>query len=145
MNIITRSIVEEDHPAWLQIALTLWPDCPAAIHEHEMRHLRGPEGEVFVAAVDGELVGFVEVSVRTFAEGCHGGKVGYIEGWYVAEAYREQGVGRKLIDAAEAWARQRDCTEMASDTEPENVGSRAAHVKAGYAEVGTCVHFRKGL
>jgi aminoglycoside 6'-N-acetyltransferase I len=145
MDFVTRLISDTDFPAWLQMRQTLWPDCPAAIHEHEMRQLREPEGEVFVAAAGEELVGFVEVSIRTFAEGCHGGRVGYVEGWYVAEAVRGRGVGRALLEAAEAWARERGCTEMASDTEPENATSRAAHARAGYAEVGTCVHFRKAL
>jgi aminoglycoside 6'-N-acetyltransferase I len=37
------------------------------------------------------------------------------------------------------------CREMASDAEVENVGSRAAHARCGYTEIGALIHFRKDL
>jgi GNAT superfamily N-acetyltransferase len=51
-------------------------------------------------ASDRTLFGFVEVDLRSHADGCNPSKpVGYIEG-YVAEHYRQQGVGRKLLGEA---------------------------------------------
>ena len=45
---------------------------------------------IFVAEVsDQTLVGFLEVDLRSHADGCNLSQlVGYIEGWYVAEDYR---------------------------------------------------------
>jgi GNAT superfamily N-acetyltransferase len=61
-------------------------------------------------ASDGTLFGFVEVDLRSHADGCNPSKpVGYIEG-YIAEHYRQQGVGRKLPGEAEAWARSHTLT-----------------------------------
>ncbi len=80
---------------------------------------------VFVAAdPSGCLCGFVEVSLRQSAEGCGTRPVGYIEGWFVDPDYRNQGVGRSLVVAAETWALERGCQEMASDlviTTPKKV------------------------
>jgi len=45
------------------------------------------------------------VGVRNYAEGCETSPVAFIEGWYVDPDVRQSGLGGKLIDAAENWAR----------------------------------------
>jgi aminoglycoside 6'-N-acetyltransferase I len=87
----------------------------------------------------------VEVGLRNYAEGCESSPVGYVEGWYVDQSVRRQGVGRALIRAAEDWARSRGCTEIASDTEVENAGSQEAHERLGYERVETIVVYRRAL
>jgi aminoglycoside 6'-N-acetyltransferase I len=91
------------------------------------------------------LQGFVEVSIRDYAEGCDTNWIGYVEGWFVDPDTRRLGVGRALIAAAEAWALAQGCREMASDTELANTLSQEAHGRLGYTEVGRSVHFRKPL
>ncbi len=73
------------------------------------------------------------------------GPVGYVEGWYVDPAWRRRGVGRRLVEAAEAWARSRGCTEMASDTTSEYPDSPAVHRALGYSIARSCLCFRKEL
>jgi aminoglycoside 6'-N-acetyltransferase I len=108
--------------------------------------IAGAEAAVFVSAPDDALLdGFIEVSVRRYAEACHGGRVGYIEGWYVAASRRGQGIGARLVRAAEAWAAEQGCLEMASDAETDNRVSERAHLALGYEDVGRLVHFRKAL
>src|SRR3954462_6355474 len=63
--------------------------------------------QVFIAVTTGkvpEVVGFAEVSRRTYAEGCETSPVGFLEGWYVVAARRRQGIGRALVASGEAWA-----------------------------------------
>ncbi len=93
----------------------------------------------------GRLVGFLEAALRETAEGCETRPVGYIEGWYVAPGFRRSGTGRRLVLAAEAWARARRCREMASDCLLDNQVSERAHRSLGYAESGRSIHFRKNL
>jgi aminoglycoside 6'-N-acetyltransferase I len=100
---------------------------------------------VLVAARGSELVGFVEVSLREWAEGCTTHPVGYIEAWYVEPAERRSGLGRRLIEAAEAWSAARGCTEMASDADVDNAVSRRAHRALGYTELAPVVLFCKRL
>jgi aminoglycoside 6'-N-acetyltransferase I len=71
--------------------------------------------------------------------------VGFVEGWYVAADRRAQGVGRALMAAAEAWAREQGCREMASDTWLDNEPSQHAHEALGFEVVDRCVHFKKPL
>ena len=59
--------------------------------------------EVFVAErPGGGLCGFLEAALRSRADGCDSTPVAYIGGWYVDEDVRRHGVGRALVEEAEA-------------------------------------------
>jgi aminoglycoside 6'-N-acetyltransferase I len=143
-----RSIRETDAAGWLRLRRALWPDGgddhPAEVRRFFEGTLRDPY-EIVVAERDGELVGFAEVSTRTFAEGCATGEVGYLEGWYVVPGERRRGIGRALVAAAEDWARARGCTEFGSDTALDNEAGQAAHRALGFEQVGRAVCYRKAL
>ena len=47
--------------------------------------------------------------------------------------------------AAEDWARQQGCREMALDTWIDSEDAQRAHTALGYEIVDRCVHFRKRL
>ena len=93
----------------------------------------------------GRPVGFVELSLRAYAEGCQSDNVAYVEGWYVGPEVRGRGVGRALIEAAEDWARSQECTELASDAQLDDAASAAAHEAVGFSDVGQIRCFRKVL
>jgi aminoglycoside 6'-N-acetyltransferase I len=94
----------------------------------------------------GALSGFLEVGMRSHADGCDTGRpVGFVEGWFVLEEYRGNGIGKELMHAAEAWARAQGCLEMASDALTDNSASERAHQALGFEVVDRCVHFRKAL
>jgi aminoglycoside 6'-N-acetyltransferase I len=142
-----------DHEALLRFRLALWPDSSAEEHARELAAVLEGNAPVtlplviFVAeASDHSLVGFLEVDLRSHADGCDPVRpVGYVEGWYVAEDYRQRGVGKKLLAAAEDWARSHGCLEMASDTWIDNELSQRVHESLGYEVVDRCVHYRKSL
>jgi GNAT superfamily N-acetyltransferase len=56
---------------------------------------------VFVAQVEGRIVGFLEMDFRPYAQGCGASPVPFIEGWYVEPAWQRRGIGRALVEAAE--------------------------------------------
>ena len=109
--------------------------------------LARPNTEVLVAErPDGAgLAGFAEVGMRSYADGCETSPVAYLEGWYVDEDVRRQGVGTSLVRAAESWARGQGFREMASDTQLDNTASQQAHRALGYEEVERVVAYRKTL
>ena len=127
----------------------LWP---GEVAEHAADVAAFFEGQareplaVLVAADEADrLIGFAELSIRAYAEGCHSDRVAYLEGWYVAPAARRRGVGRALLAAVEAWGRSHGCAELACDTELANDTSAAAHTALGFNEVGRVRCFRKDL
>ncbi len=95
---------------------------------------------------NGELIGFLEVGMRSHADGCNPARpIGFVEGWFVREKFRNRGLGAELMRSAEDWARAQGCLEMASDALIDNEGSLRAHEALGFDVVDRCVHFRKGL
>jgi aminoglycoside 6'-N-acetyltransferase I len=76
---------------------------------------------------------------------CFTSPVAFLEGWYVDADVRRRGVGRALVAAAEAWARERGCREFASDAHLDNPESRAAHRALGFEESVPVVNVRRVL
>jgi aminoglycoside 6'-N-acetyltransferase I len=144
-----RRATTDDSAVWLKMRQALWPegasDHPFEIASYFAGRLRMPL-EVLLAFDDAGLpVGFVELSIRPYAEGCDTDSVAYLEGWYVAPEARVQGVGRSLIQAAERWAREEGCSEFASDALVDNEIGAAAHRALGFTEVVQIRCFKKPL
>ena len=142
-----REIVASDRSDWLRMRNALWP---GSLTEHDaetQRYFdeRNDRAVTFVAEVDGRLVGFLELDQRKYAEGCESSPVPFIEGWYVAPEMRGQGVGRALVEAAEARARAEGYREIASDAGIDNADGIATHRALGYQEIQRVVCFRKPL
>ena len=134
----------------------LWPDDGAGEHSDDVAAFFAtgsfrwsesmlPFKVVVAERPAGGLCGFVEASIRPFADNCATRPVGYIEGWYVDPDVRRQGIGKKLVEAAEHWAAAQGCREMASDALLENTVSHEAHKALGFEESERLVHFRKRL
>src|SRR5215510_10217584 len=147
MSYTIRRAVHEDKPEWVRMRQGLWPEAPLEYLSFDLDELlANPDAAIFVASDShGKLIGFVEAGLRAYAEGCETSPVGYIEAWYVDPHVRGQKLGRDMLYTAEQWAREKGCTEMASDTWLENDVSIAAHLKLGYWEVERLVHFVKRL
>jgi len=147
-NVMIRELRAEDRDAWLELRERLWPDFSREeLTREEAEILADPERNCVLVADAGEggLVGFVEASIRDWAEGCSSRPVGYVEAWYVDPRFRRTGIGRRLIGAAERWALSRGCLEMGSDAELANEVSRHAHRSLGFSEVLQIVAFAKRL
>jgi aminoglycoside 6'-N-acetyltransferase I len=140
-----------DVEAWSAMRALLWTDADAEELTRECHDfVRGVEvpsiGTVFVAKDERAApVGFLELAVRAFSDGCESMPVPHIEAWYVRPEGRRKGFGRALMAAAEDWARARGFTEIASDTEVDNEVSLRAHERCGYAEVERLIKLRKPL
>ncbi len=147
--ITVRPVTPSDAAAWLQLRHALWPDHPEAEHRADIDRFfagRAHEPLAVLLAHEGAVpVGFAELSIRAYAEGCRSDRVAYLEGWFVGPEARGRGVGRTLIAAAENWGRSQRCSEFASDAPPDNDVSAAAHRALGFTEVGLIRCFRKDL
>jgi len=143
-----RPLDESDLGEWLRLRLLLWDQSDEEDQKAEMVDIIEHSDSQLVVVADignGRLVGFLEASIRSFAEDCETDNVGYLEGWYVEESFRHMGIGARLVKSAENWARQKGCSEMASDAEIGNPVSLKAHIKLGYSETSRLVHLRKEL
>jgi aminoglycoside 6'-N-acetyltransferase I len=151
-DIRIRLAQPSDRDPLARLLEALWPKSSVEEHARELADLL--EGKtpgtmpliILVAEASDVLVGFLEIDLRSHADGCDPSRpVGYVEGWYVDGKHRNRGIGRRLLAAAEDWARTQGCVEIASDTWIDNEVSQRAHEALGYEVVDRCVHYRKTL
>lgn len=101
--------------------------------------------ECFLAVVEHEVCGMIEVSLRNVVDGCITSPVGYIEGIVVQPSHRGRGLARALLAKGEEWCRSRGCSELATDAELDNVSAQRFHENMGFRETYRVVEYRKDL
>ncbi len=134
---------------WIALRSMLWPDGS----EHERRIeaetllRRAGRAVVFLArSLEPATIGFAEATLREdCVNGCTTSPVAFLEGIYVQPGWRRRGVARHLCDAVERWAADIGCSEFASDTELENVGSQHMHVALGFQETERVVCYLRRI
>jgi aminoglycoside 6'-N-acetyltransferase I len=143
-----RMLEDNDISDWFRLRKKLWDELTEDEHKVEMMDIYEHSGTQLVLMVENNeknLIGFLEASIRPFVEDCSTDHVGYVEGWFVEEEFRRNGIGKRLVRSAESWARSKGCKEMASDAEVGNDLSLKAHLSLGYEETSRLVHLRKDL
>jgi aminoglycoside 6'-N-acetyltransferase I len=132
---------------WLELRQALWPWAEAEHRAETQAALTNPDAIALLARDDqGRAIGFAEATLRhDYVNGCTTSPVGFLEGIYVREANRKQGVARSLVKAVEDWTRGRGCSELASDAWIDDTNSHGMHARLGFSEMERVVYFRKNL
>jgi aminoglycoside 6'-N-acetyltransferase I len=141
-------ITQDDFNEWLDLALKLWPDDSVEGMQVSLTNiLQSPrEAGFLIRDDDGTAMGFMNLSLRyEYVPGATQSPVAYVEGIYVKEEYRKQGVGRYLMQYAQQWALEQGIVELASDALLENTASYEFHTKMGFQEVERVVTFIKQI
>ncbi|MGA8247126.1 MAG: GNAT family N-acetyltransferase [Nocardioides sp.] len=141
MAILVRPCAEGDTAAVtgladrLAVGVAEWRDPEAVLHAVRTwvaeSAAPGFEGAAFVAEDGGEVVGFASVStVEHFA-----GEVdAYVGELVVAAPVEGAGVGGRLLEAAEAWARERGFRCLTLTTGAANARARAFYAARGFRD-----------
>lgn len=125
----------------------LWP-------EHEINDLKrilidyvkSNSSAVFSKIIDEKYVGVALCTLRyDYVEGCESSPVCYLEGIYVDEEYRMNGIAKNLCKECENWGRSKGCKEFASDCELTNDVSLNFHLNIGFKEENRIICFKKML
>ena len=142
-----RKAEMQDLPILAELACRLWPDNTADEMCSEMGEiLAKPDAAFFLAYAEKVPIGFAQCQLRhDYVEGTDSSPVGYLEGIYVAEAYRKQGIAKALLTACESWAKTKGCSEFASDCELGNTQSLQFHLNVGFEEANRIICFTKKL
>ena len=137
----------QELPILAKLACQLWPHHTAGemLAEYGVG-IANPEAAFFLAYAEEIAIGFAQCQLRhDYVEGTESSPVGYLEGIYVADEYRKQGVARELLFACESWAKAKGCTEFASDCELDNTQSLRFHLNVGFEEANRIICFTKKL
>ena len=118
-----RKAAEADRASLAKLAAKLWGN-----HSEE----------------DGQPVGFAQCQLRhDYVEGTDSSPAGYPEGIFTEEAVRGKGIAAALLVRCESWAKEKSCTELASDCELLNEASIRFHKALDFSEANRIVCFRK--
>jgi aminoglycoside 6'-N-acetyltransferase I len=94
---------------------------------------------------NGLLGGYLAVTRRSWSNGSDAQPVAHIKAWFVDPDLRRQGLGTKLMKAAEHWAGLMGLVELCSDVELHNQLSLAVHQRMGFEPTVQLQYFRKPL
>lgn len=131
----------------VSLALELWSEHTAEDLMVEFAEIIAKEDAAFFLAYEGDApIGFAQCQLRhDYVEGTKTSPVGYLEGIFVSESHRKQGIAKRLLAACERWAKEKGCTEFASDCELTNIESLRFHRSMGFEEAGRIICFAKRI
>ena len=136
----------KDLPEVVGLCLQLWPENDRHEMEQELKELIQREDVAVFLALDEAAVGFAQCQLRyDYVEGTQSSPVGYLEGIFVKEGWRNRGYARAMLAACQDWAKKQGCTEFASDCELTNSASLAFHLRMGFLEANRIICFTKKL
>ena len=140
--------VLSDAAIWKRFRSELYDDLNLAHNETEIKRItKDPDLVSYLVFMKNETlpIGLVELSLRNIVDGCTSSPVAYLDGLYLIEKYRGRGLGREMLTFIKNWAKGQGCTELAVDTELENVRAQRFYLREGFKETFRIVQFRMGL
>lgn len=111
-----------------------YPSTAAAMPARLTRLNAGGGARALVATQAGDVIGLATVHLRHALN--HAAPLAQLSLLVVDERVRSQGVGRVLVAAAEAWARERGCHRMIVTTALNRSDAHAFYERIGYAHTG---------
>ncbi|HEX4630242.1 MAG TPA: GNAT family N-acetyltransferase [Chthoniobacterales bacterium] len=119
-----------------------YPVSEDAMEERLKRILKMETHSVFVAERNGEVVGWTHGAEQEMLELDWRGE---IRGLVVAESERGRGVGRRLVEAVENWARERGLKDMSVRSNVIRPESHPFYERIGYTRYKTQHAYQKHL
>ena len=101
---------------------------------HMLRRCADGTGRVYVAEADGRIVGFVGVLARVVPEPDESQAYAYVSDLVVLPAHRRRGLGRALLERAEAYARREGARTLRVGVLARNDGAGRLYHRLGFAD-----------
>lgn len=129
-----RKAAETDRASLAKLAAKLWGNHSEEELSAGISGLLLLTGAAFfLAEEDGQPVGFALCQLRhDYVEGADSSPAGYPEGIFTEEAVRGKGIAAALLVRYESWAKEKGCTEFASDCELLNEAGIRFHKTLGF-------------
>jgi GNAT superfamily N-acetyltransferase len=138
-----RKTLIEDAPAVASLAGELGYPCDADSMRARLEHVFASEDDaVFVAVAGVAVVGWVHVGVARPLESHPRGE---IRGLIVAAALRSRGIGARLVQKAEQWARSRGLAHIRVRSNVARERTHLFYERLGYTTIKSQKVFDKGL
>ncbi len=142
---MVRKAEKNDLRTLANLAVLLWSDNSVYELADEFSEIISKRNTQFFLKFENDIpVGFAQCRLRyDYVEGTKTTPVGYLEGIYIKEGYRNKGYAKELLAACEVWVKDKGCREFASDCEIDNAGSFHFHKAMGFTEANRIICFTK--
>ena len=142
-----KRATEKDIRILAELAIQMWDSATLSELESDFLNIVNSDTAVcFIRYIENAPIGFAQCGLRTdYVEGTNSSPVGYLEGIFVQEEYRNNGYAKELLLACEKWAKEKGCSEFASDCESTNETSLKFHLSMGFDEANRIICFRKDI
>jgi GNAT superfamily N-acetyltransferase len=132
-----------DGEAVADLTTQLGYDVPSSgVKERLARILARTDQRFLIAEDDGRPVGWLHAAMAVYLEA---DPFVMIAGLVVDNSRRNQGVGRMLMDHAERWAREQQCSLVRLSSSAGRVGAHRFYEHLGYTRVKTQYAFAKSF
>ena len=145
--VLIRTATNEDISILAELAIQMWDNASLAELKSDFSKIIDSDTAVcFIRYSEDTPIGFAQCGLRNdYVEGTDSSPVGYLEGVFIKEEHRNRGYAKELVDACEKWAKDRGCSEFASDCELTNINSLKFHLSMGFDEANRIICFRKSI
>lgn len=145
-NIMIKIATKEDAKLLAKMSSSIWHDSIDELTKTFLELIVSTKDIVLILTENEMPIGFANATIRyDYVEGTSSSPVGYLEGIYIESSFRKQGYGRLLVVHCEKWAKEKGCTEFASDCELDNKESYAFHLALGFTEENRIICFKKEI
>ncbi len=144
---MVRKAGKQDLEILANLAVLMWDSCSVSELIAEFSEIIS-KGKVqfFLKYKDDIPIGFAQCQLRCdYVEGTKTTPVGYLEGIFIKDGYRNKGYAKELLLECEAWAKYNGCQEFASDCEIDNINSLHFHKAMNFTEANRIICFIKAL
>lgn len=139
-----QEVTTNSEVSWAEMCIEVYEEGSVEMYLKDRKAGKLPYEYVY--CTDDDYVGMLSLSIRNdYVEGTSTSPVAYVEGIYVKPEYRNRGIAKQLVEFAKQWAREKSCSELASDCVIDNLDSYQFHKKIGFEEVGRVICFRQGV
>ena len=143
---VIRKVTKNETESVAGLAVQMWDSNTIEDLKEEFDNYIDDGGAIFLAYGDDCAIAFAQCGLRhDYVEGTESSPVGYLEGIFVVEEARKQGVAKELLRVCQNYAKEQGCTEFASDCELSNEESLEFHLRMGFKEANRIICFTKKL
>ena len=146
MKIIIRELEEKDYPALLSLLNNELGSSYTAVDDIALHYdrVKGDERyKTFAALLNGETVGFIS-TVQFFTVGFDGNLIWIVQ-MAVKKEIQNNGVGTKLLQYIENYAREKGCDSIILNSGVRRIDAHAFYKRNGYNTASNSWCFNKKL
>ncbi len=143
---IRRCIVElQDYERKIDPRMPTGESIADAYLEEMLGKCKEHDGQIFISEINGEIAGYVTILGKMSSGNLDDGHLAYscVDDLIVREQFRRNGVGMRLLETAELFAKSKNARWLRLSVLARNTSARKLYSSSGFSEL--YIDYEKGL